>query len=198
MKETILYNVDDCKVFPITAIGDGSTAPTYDTPLDVPAFQTIGLDPEFVEAELKGDGKTVDRRASLDSLSASVEYGKIAIEVLPAIAGGTTSTGTTETDHSRYVRKDSDQVPEFGLCALISEVDNPGAQAMLALFRCRINGGTLFAAEQDEYGTPSFDLGAIGLPDDGSMFAIDLDQTPATAGIPATGADFLALRTAVA
>lgn len=198
MKETILYNVDDCKVFPLTDPGDESTAPTYGSPVDVPAFQTIGLDPEFVEASLKGDGKIVDRRSTLESLSSTVEYGKIDVEVLPVIAGGTTSTGATDTDHSRYVRRDGDAIPEFGLCALISEVDNPGAQAMLALFRCRVSGGTLFSGETDDYGTPSFDLGAIGLSDDGSMFAVDLDETPASAGIPATGADFLALRDDVA
>lgn len=200
MKETILYSVDDAKVYPITDPGDDATAPTYGAPIDVPAFQTIGLDPEFVEATLKGDGRTVDQRAVLDRLSSSLEYGKIDLEVLPVIAGGTTTTGTAvgDTDHNRYVRKADDQVPEFGLAARISEVDNPGAHAMLALFRCKINGGTLFSAEQDDYGTPSFELNAIGLPDDGSMFAIDLDGSPATASLPTTGAAFLALRTALA
>lgn len=199
MKETILYNVDDAKVYPITAIGDGSTAPTYGSPVDVPAFQTIGLDPEFVEAALKGDGKTVDQRSVLDRLSSSIEYGKIDLEVLPVIAGGTVTTGTGvgDTDHSRYVRKAGDKMPEFGLAARISEVDNPGAHAIIAIFRCKVNGGTLFSAEQDDYGTPSFDVNAIGLPDDGSMFAIDLDGSPTTASLPTTGAAFLALRTAL-
>lgn len=198
MKETILYNVDDAKVFPITAPGDESTAPTYGEPVDVPAFQTIGLDPEFVEASLKGDGKTVDQRSTLDRLTSSVEYGKIDLDVLPAIAGGTTTTGVTTdpTDQNRYVRKAGDAIPEFGLCARISEVDNPGASAMLALFRCKISGGTLFSAQQDEYGTPSFDVNAIGLPDDGAMFAIDLAGSGAV--MPATGTDFLAMRTALA
>lgn len=197
MKETILYNVDDCKVYPIEAIGDESTAPTYGTPVDVPAFQSIGLDPTFVEAVLKGDGRTVDQRSTLDRLGATVEYGKIDLEVLPVIAGGTLSTGAIDTDHSRYVRKAGDAIPEFGIAVLISEVDNPGATAMLALFRAKISGGTLFAAQQDEYGTPSFQVNAIGLPDDGSMYAIDLDATPTAAALPSDGASFLALRDAV-
>lgn len=196
MQETILYNVDDAKVYPITAPGDETTAPTYGTPVDVPAFQTIGLDPEFVEASLKGDGRTIDQRSTLDRLTSSVEYGKIDLEVLPVIAGGTTTTGTIATDNSRYVRKAGDAIPEFGLCARISEVDNPGASAMLALFRCKISGGTLFSAQQDEYGTPSFDVNAIGLPDDGAMFAIDLNGSGAV--MPADGTAFLAMRNAVA
>lgn len=198
MQETILYSVDDCKVFPITAIGDSATAPTYDTPVDVPGFQTIGLDPQFTEAELKGDGVVLDSRSALDSVTGTVEYAKIGLNVLPSIVGGAvTNNATGDGDNYRYVRKNTDAIPEFGLCALVSEVDNPGAQALIAVFRCRINGGTFFSAEQDDYGTPSFDWKGTGLPDDGSFFALDLDLTPGTPGVPASGAAFLALRDAL-
>lgn len=192
MRETIVFSVHDLKVYPITDVGDDATDPTYGAPVDVPGVNEVGLDPEITSATLRGDGKVIDARSALDQLSLSFAYAKLDLDVLAVLDGGTVSTGTgtgDPADKDRYVRNADDLIPEWGAAALISEVDNPGAAAKLYVYRARVNGGTLFAANDNEYGSPSFDAAAIALPK-GAHYAIDLEGT-ATA-LPATGAALIA------
>lgn len=195
-RETILFSIHDMKLYPITDIGDDSTDPTYGSAVDVPGIQEVGLDPEITSATLRGDGKVIDARSVLDTLSLSFGYAKLSLDVLPVLDGGTAQTGAgADVGKERYIRNSDDVVPEWAASALISEVDNPGAAAKLYVYRARIEGGTLFGANDNEYGTPTFDATAIALPI-GAHYAIDLEDT-ATA-LPADGTELIATYGALA
>lgn len=188
MRESVIFSVHDLKLYPITDLGDGDTAPTYGAAVDVPGVNEVGLDPEMTTATLRGDGRVMDSRTALDSLSLSFAYAKLALDVLAVLDGGTVDDNTGATT-SRYVRNADDVVPEWGASCLISEVDNPGGAAKLYVYRARITGGSLFGASDNEHGQPSFDATSIALPV-GAMYAIDLEDvgTP----LPADGTALIA------
>lgn len=194
MDRSVLFSVHDLKVYPITALGDDATDPTYGSAIDVPGVSEVTLDPEVSEALLRGDGKVIDSRAVLDSLGLSFTYGKLTPAVLAAIDGGTVSTNVGSTT-TRYIREADDIIPEWGFAALVSEVDNPGGAAKLYGYRAKMSGGSLFGASDNEHGEPTFDANVIALPK-GPMYAIDLEDTGTA--LPADGTALIATYTALA
>lgn len=189
MEQSIVYNVHDLKVYPITALGDAATDPTYGTPVDVPGVNEVTLDPQIVEAMLKGDGSIIDQRSVLEAVTLTFAYGKLAPDVLAVVDGGSVSTNAGATT-TRYVRKASDKVPPFALAAKVEEVDNPGGAAKMYLYNGKITGGGIFAAQTDEYGQPTFDVRGIKVPSSGAIFAVDLEDVGTD--LPATGAALIA------
>lgn len=190
MRESIIFSVHDLKVYPLTALGDDSTDPTYGAAIDVPGVSEVGLDPEISNATLRGDGKVIDSRSTLDGVTLSFTYSKLAPAVLAALDGGTEEVGAGGSDGiTRYVRNAGDSIPRFAFAALVSEVDSPGGAAKIYGYNAIVSGGSLFAASDSEHGQPSFDASVIGIPK-GPMWAIDLEDV-ATA-LPADGTELIA------
>ena len=193
MDRSILFSVHDLKVFPITALGDAATDPTYGAAVDVPGVSAVTLEESITEATLRGDGRVLDSRSVLESLGLSFTYGKLDPDVLAVLDGGTVSTNTAG-DTTRYIRDMSSVIPYFGFAALVSEVDNPGGAAKIYGYRAKINGGTLFGAEDNSYGQPAFDANVIPLDvDPNPLFAVDLEDTGSA--LPADGAALIATYT---
>lgn len=186
MKQTVVFSVHDLKVYKLTALGDADTDPTYEEAVDVPGVSEVGLDPEISNAVLRGDGRVMDSRSSLDSLDVSFTYGKLSPDVLAVIDGG---TAQTEGGVTRYVRRSGDKLPRWAFAALISEVDNPDGAAKLYGYLCNQTGGSLFAAQDNDYGQPSVDATLIGIPK-GPMWALDLEDTGTD--LPADGTALIA------
>ncbi len=190
MRETVVFSVHDLKVYPLTALGDETTDPTYGAAIDVPGVSEVGLDPELTNATLRGDGKVIDSRTTLDAVTLSFTYGKLSPAVLAALDGGTEDVGTGPSEGiTRYVRDAGASIPIFGFAALVSEVDNPNGAAKLYGYRATVSGGSLFAASDSEHGEPSFDASVIGLPK-GPMWATDLEDTGTA--LPADGTALIA------
>lgn len=190
MQSSIIFSVHDLKVYPVTAIGDADTDPTYGAAVDVPGVSEVSLDPEISNSMLRGDGRVMDSRSTLDSLSLSFTYGKLSPDVLAVIDGGTVEVGTgTSEGITRYVREDGDQLPRWAFAALISEVDNPGGAAKLYGYLCTASGGSIFGASDNEHGEPSFEATVIGIPK-GPTYAIDLEDTGTD--LPADGTALIA------
>jgi hypothetical protein len=190
MQESIIFSVHDMKVYELTALGDADTDPTYGTAVDVPGVNEVGLDPEISNAILRGDGRVIDSRSSLDQLTLSFQYAKLSPAVLAVIDGGTVQTGTGPSEGiTRYVRESDDRLGRWAFAALISEVDNPGGAAKLYGYLCTASGGSLFGASDSEHGEPSFDATVIGIPK-GAMWALDLEDTGTA--LPADGAALIA------
>lgn len=193
MDRSIMFSVHDFKIYPITALGDASTDPTYGTAVDVPGISEVSIEETITEAQLRGDGRVIDQRSVLESLALSFTYGKLDPDVLAVLDGGTVSTsaGGTET---RYIRDMDSLVPAFGFAALVSEVDNPGGAAKIYGYRAKLTGGTLFGASDNSYGQPTFDASVIPLDvDPNPLFAIDLEDTASV--LPADGAALIATYT---
>jgi hypothetical protein len=161
MQRTVLYDVQDAKVYPFTADEAGSN-PTYGTALDVPGIQQVALAPQYESAQLNGDGRELDTRSRLKAAELSFRYAKLDPAVLAVLDGGTVSTtGTGGTAVTSYLRSADDRIPYFGFAAEVVEVDNPEGSAVLAVFKCRITDGSLFSGETDDYGVPEFTARAV-------------------------------------
>ena len=102
--ETVMFDVHDCKVAPLLTDNFGE-APTYGPLVDVPGISEVGLDPNFVTAELKGDARVIAKKGRIDRFNFSGTYSKLALDVLGVIIGadvqdqaaGTASTVNGDT-----------------------------------------------------------------------------------------------------
>lgn len=179
MDRTVLFDVKDAKVYPLTA--DAGGGPTYGTAVDVPGITQVEITPNYDSSELPGDGTIIDSRTILRSIGLKFKYGKLDPDVLAVLDGGTVTqnTGTTVT---RYERGADDQVPYFGFACSIVEVDGAGGEALLYVYKAKVEDGTLFGVESNSYGQPEFGAKAVALQE-GRLWMIDLLDT--ATGTPA-------------
>ena len=83
---TITFDVQDCKVYPVST--DVSGGITYGAAIDVPGIQEVSVEPNFVTAELKGDGQVLAKKGKIDRLNFSATYSELSLAVLSVIYGG--------------------------------------------------------------------------------------------------------------
>lgn len=157
--ETILFDVHDFKVYPLTA--DEGASPTYGAAVDVYGIAEVGLDPNMVTAELKGDGKVIAKKGKLDRLNLSATYGRLSGDVLDVILDTTTTDVTA--DHAQTKVLGGVSLPYFGAAFTIEDADNGIEDVVVVLFKCQITGGSLLGQSSDNFGQPSMELEAIGL-----------------------------------
>lgn len=179
MERTVIYDVQDAKVYPLTA--DAPAGPTYGTSIDVPGIQQVELAPQYESNQLDGDGREIDTRTRLKAAELTFRYAKLDPEVLAALDGGTAETVEGPPPVTSYTRAADDRIPYFGFAAEVVEVDNPEGSAILHVYKCRITDGSLFAGETDDYGTPEFTARAVYL-EGGTLWRAELrDASP---GVP--------------
>lgn len=184
MQESIIYSVNDFKVFPLTT----PATPVYGPPIDVPGISEVAVDAQVIENALRGDNVILHQTSVLEAVTLAFTYGRLSPTVLSAIDGGSASQNAGG-DTDRYVRSSDDAIPEWGFAALVSQVDSPGGAAKFYGYRGRQTGAGIFGASDSAYGQPSFDARFIPLAV-GPIFAVDLEDT-ATA-LPTDSASFIA------
>lgn len=159
--ESVVFDVHDCKVYPVTADASGS-AVTFGAAIDVPGIFSASLDPNFQSAELKGDAQIIAKKARLDKFGMSLQHSKLSIDVLKTIFGGTTTdTGTTPNQTAKYVYTGGTVIPYFAIGVLLEDVDAGLGCIQVILFKSQVTGGSLLAQQSDQFGQPSFDVDAF-------------------------------------
>ena len=163
--ESVLYDVHDLKVYPISS--ETASSPIYGAAVDVYGIAQVSLDPNFVTAELKGDGgRVLAKKGKIDRLNLSATYGRLSGDVLDVILGTTTTDESATQARTRFLQGTS--LPYFKAALTIDDADNGIGSVHLTLYKCQITGGTLLGQQTDNFGQPTFDLEAIGLDTDGS------------------------------
>jgi hypothetical protein len=158
-QSTITFDVQDCKVYPITADATGGI--TYGAAIDVPGVQEVSVEPNFVTVELKGDGKVLAKKGKIDRLNFSATYSELALDVLATIFGGTVAaagSGSTETATYTF---DGQSLPYFKVEFLVNDLESELSELVFTLAKCQVTGGTIMSGSTDNFGTPSFDAEAI-------------------------------------
>lgn len=158
-KSTITFDVHDCKVYSITA--DTGSGITYGSAVDVPGIQEVTLEPNFVTAELKGDGKVLAKKGKVDRLNFSGTYSEMSLDVLAVIFGGSVTTGGTLASETAAYEFTGQSLPYFKIEFLISDLESDLEELVVVLNKCQITGGTLVNGSTDNFGTPSFTAEAI-------------------------------------
>lgn len=156
---TISFDVQDCKVYPVTA--DAAGGITYGAAVDVPGIQEVSVEPNFISVELKGDGKVLAKKGKVDRLNFSATYSELSLPVLATIFGGTlnlSGAGAAETVEYEF---DGGSLPNFKIEFLVNDLESDLAEMKFVLNKCQITGGTIFSGSTDNFSTPSFDAEAI-------------------------------------
>lgn len=161
--ETVLFDVDDFKVYPL--VDDTGASPVYGTAVDVPGIAEVGLDPNLLTAELKGDGgRVLAKRGKIDRFNFSATYGKLdldALEVLIALQVEDFGSDAGEVARGRY--KAGTQLPEFLAAFQVLDVEGSLGALTVVAYKCQVTGGTLLGQSTDEFGQPTVDFEATGL-----------------------------------
>lgn len=88
--ETVMFDVHDAKVGAL--LTDSTSAiPTFGPWVDVPGISEVGVDPNFVTAELKGDARVIAKKGRIDRLNFSGTYAKLDLDVLAILLGSNVS-----------------------------------------------------------------------------------------------------------
>lgn len=182
--EAILFDVHDLKVYPLT--DDASASPTYGAAVDVYGVAEVGLDPNFVTAELKGDGRIIAKRGKVDRIGFSATYGRLSADVLEVILGTTVTDPSATQARARLLAGTS--LPYFKVAFRIEDADNGIEDVLVTLYKCQVTGGTLLGQSTDNFGQPSFEAEAIGLASTAANFLdvmADIDFYTEETALPA-------------
>lgn len=173
--ETVFFDVHDFVVWSMTTDA-ANASPTYGAAIDVPGIAEVGLDFEFVSAALKGDARTLDRKARIDGLTLAATYGKFDLDVNEVIYGGyKLDEGTGLTERARWGTIGGQRLPSFGARFVIADVDLGLDAIVCTVFKAQITGGTPLGSSTDSYGQPTMEIGGIQPnhltiePDDGGV-----------------------------
>lgn len=159
--DTILYDVHDCKVYALTS-DSTSASPVYGAAVDVPGIAKASLDPNLVTAALKGDATTIARRGRIDSWKGSFLYGKLALDVLAVVLGGSvTDGGAGSSETATWDSTGPAPLPYFKIEFKIDDVDTDLATVHFIAYKAQVTGGSIVGAESDKFSQPSMEIEAI-------------------------------------
>lgn len=161
-RNTVVFDIDDCKVYALLTDPTGAP-PTYGAAIDVPGISQVSLDPNFVTAELKGDGQVIAKRGRIDKLGFSCTYGKLSLDVLDILIGSSTVTsgGVTPNRTQVLMLAAPSALAEFKIEFRIVDLDQGIGSLNVVLYRCVLTGGTLLGGSTDQFGQPSFTAEAV-------------------------------------
>lgn len=178
--ETIVYDVHDFKIYPLLTDADGAS-PTYGAAVDVPGIAEVGLDPNFVTAELKGDARVMARKGRVDRVSISATYGKLSLDVLKVLLGGVVSD--TASTAAKWKLAGANSLPYFKAAFKIDDVDTGVGDVHVTVFKGQLTGGTLLGGSSDEFGQPTLELEAI--PTEGTDELVEIEMHSTIVALPA-------------
>lgn len=94
--ETVMFDVHDAFVAPLLSDQEGEL-PVYGDPVDLFGVSEVGLDPNFVTAELKGDARVIAKKGRIDRVNLSTTWGKLSLDAMAVIYGTSTSDVASAT-----------------------------------------------------------------------------------------------------
>lgn len=177
--ETVVYDVHDFKVYALTVdTGGGASALTYGAAVDVPGIAEVSMEPNFLTAELKGDARIIAKKGRVDKINISATYGKVSLDVLAVILGGTivdAGSGSTETARWRLLGDNS--LPYFKCEFKIADVDTGLGDVTVVLYKGQLTGGTLLSGTTDEFGQPEMQIEGIATDANDQMVDVTFHET---------------------
>lgn len=154
--QTVMFDVHDAAVAPLLT-DPKDRLPTYGPLVDVPGISEVGLDPNFVTAELKGDARVIAKKGRIDRMNFSGTYAKLDLDVQAVIYG----TSVSDLAASAAVVVSAVEVTEDS--AIIEKTASSFTQAMV---------------DRPASGT--------GIPDGTRVIYVNADGSEATLSAPAT------------
>lgn len=162
---SILYDVNDFKVTPMTA--DTGGAPTYGTAVDVPGIQAVTFDPNLLMSELRGDAQIIAKRGSIDRFKMSAQYGRLSLDAIAVVMGGTT-TDVVSPVATAWSIGANNSLPYFKAQFSTLQGDTPDTH--ITGYKCQLTGGTLIDLNTNAFNQPKLDWEALPCVSDPTLF----------------------------
>jgi hypothetical protein len=175
--QTFTFDVADAKIWPLESDTIGA-APTYGTGIDVPGVNNVTVAPEFISAVLKGDSKTLARRARIDAFGFSCGYSLLSIDVLGALWNATVTEPATTSDAQVLEVQGGGHLPYFGFGFQILDAEVGIGSINVYGLKVQVTGGNIFDQATDAFGGRSFQCAAIPTFSDNKMFRVKVHPTP--------------------
>jgi hypothetical protein len=162
----ITFDVKDCKVYAMETDPAGA-AMTFTSPgIDVPGIQEVSLEPNFITAELKGDGGSVlAKKGKIDRLNFSCTYSELSLPVLNVLLGQVVTAAGSSGTFTQTLPLDDTSLPYFMIAVLMDDLqhsaDDEPATVVLTLQKCQLTGGSLLGGSTDSFSSPTFTAEAI-------------------------------------
>lgn len=151
------FGVKDVKISKLKS--DTTEGLTFDKAVDCPAIQKLGLKPIIEEYSLEGDDGIVDTDAQLQGYEFSIENGKISLEALAILEGGTHLEADSDEEAETYTNKSTDKLNYFKIEAQIANTEEGDIHIVLP--KCKATGGVEVSFANKEYAVVSFSGKAI-------------------------------------
>ena len=168
---TVLYDVHDFKVYSLT--DDTGASPTYGAAVDVPGIAEVSFEPNMVTAELKGDARVIAKKGRTDRFNVKATYGKLSIDVLDIILGGTVADPSS--DEATWDLAGDNDLPYFKVEFKVEDLSENLGDLHVVMYKCQLTGGTLLDQktdvkklgefEQERHSRESF-MAALNNPDE--------------------------------
>jgi hypothetical protein len=163
---TITFDVKDCKVYTVATDPASPGTTTFGAAVDVPGIQEVSLEPNFITAELKGDGGSVlAKKGKIDRLNFSCTYSELSLDVLEVLLGQANTGAGSSGTYTQTMGLDDTSLPYFMIAVLMDDLqhsagDTP-ATVVLTLQKCQLTGGSLLGGSTDSFSSPTFTAEAI-------------------------------------
>lgn len=178
LHETVTFDVNDFKVWPLVTDDPGDPGPTYGNVVDVPGIAQVQVDPQFITAQLLGDAKVLAQKGRTSSFQISATYGLMSLDVLSTLfAGNVTDTGSGSGQKSSWKLSGTNDLPYMKASFIIEDVSTGIGDVTVTLYKAQISGGQLFNQQTNQFGQRTLQIDGIPCISDDSMIDVTVHKT---------------------
>jgi hypothetical protein len=158
--QTVVYDVNDFKVWALTSDLPTDASPVYGATIDVPGISSVTLDPTLITAELLGDSRVISKKGKIDKLTVGFTHGVLNVDVNKATMGGTISDVTGTPNETRWDLLTGQPLPYFACGFEMNDVstDQGILDLHVLIYKAQITGGQLFNPGSNKYSEPTGQL----------------------------------------
>lgn len=177
---TKVFAVTDCKIKPMTADPDGGTA-TYGTSIDVPAIKSVKISGSVETKSLRGDNTLLDSDAVISGVEVELEHGKLSLDMLAALMGGTVAdSGTTPAQIATWTLTKTAKPKPFSLEAVSASADPVAGNVKFELHKLVLSSFPDLGLTEEDYTAHTLTAAAMPRLADGKWLTVSINETAAT------------------
>lgn len=182
---TKVFAAKDAKLYPLTADPSGGS-PTYGTGVDVPGLKTVAITGDVNSVELRGDNAKIDSASSMGSISVSMEFAKLSLDVLSAVFSAlAVDSGTTPNQIATWTLLGTSSFNYVGMTCQAVGADPIGGDVMFSVYKMVPSSFPEMGLAEEDYQTSTLEFEAMPLLSNGKWVGAAIRETTAALAAPA-------------
>jgi hypothetical protein len=151
LHRTKWHHVNDAQIRKILDDPDGGTT-VFDPWVDVPGIKTVGVGGEVKTSTLRGDNQLLDQVTILTSITVSLSYAKLSLDVLAIMLGSTVvDAGAAGAETAELTVLGDDEPGYWELQAITTGTDKVGGAGKLIFPKCIVSGMPDIGLAEEDY-----------------------------------------------